>query len=346
MSALRAKLDGQDARVASLDSDLNRLRAVIMQDKRIDLVRMGPFLTFMFREDMAYAALPDILKEQTLFDLEGHAVPNPPADINGFLSDWRLGEGDILELMVGAFGARHGPSDFVDVGCQYGSLSMHIADFIGRHGLEMGVYAFDCGVTRQLAAYNFINNGLGERVRFFPYAVGAAEGYTLVHRDVGHSEGNRIGGYISSWERGSTDEVVRCVSLDSLVTRGQLDRPVVLKVDTEGAEPAVLRGAGRLIGGRPCALQLEFTPSGFGAAVGEQSPVSYLRHLMADFHLFDIGREHSGARLIAGEGIEDFIREIAEHPAGWTDLVALDRRSEVCAWLFGKLASEVRPDPV
>ncbi len=333
---LRQLLEAERCRLDGVEADFKVLRAIVMQNKRIDIVRMKPFLNLIFREDSTYIASADSDKENTLFDLERHEVASAPLDHEGFLESWKPGH-DILELILAAF-AKYCPKlDFIDVGCQYGTLSMRIALFIRSMGLDIRVHAFDCGVARELAGCNFVNNGFEDMIDFYPYAVGAREGFISVHRDVEHSEGNRIGGAISTWDRGSTDEAVRCVTLDSLVELGRLDRAAVLKIDTEGAEPAVLRGASRILDRTPCAIMMEFSPSGFGGAIGHSVPETFLADLFTRFYIIHIGREHDRIELLHAGDLAALTRSVRDHPAGWTDLVLLDRVSGASRWTLGKL---------
>ena len=246
-----------------------------MQDRRVDLVRMGPFLNLLYREDMAHRDLADADKEQPLSALEQHAVTWSPEDANTFLASWRREGGDVLKLLVASFAVHCGQADFVDVGCQYGNLSMNMTLFIRSLALNVNVYAFDCGISRGLAACNFANNGFADDIRFYPLAVGAMNGFVAVHRNLGHSEGNRIGAALSGWEYGSTDEVVRCLTLDSLAEIGRPDRATILKIDTEGGEQAVLRGASRIVNHSPCALMIEFTPAAFRNPDGRSSATGF-----------------------------------------------------------------------
>ena len=66
----------------------------------------------------------------------------------------------------------------------------------------------------------------------------------------------------------------------------------------------------------------------------------FLHELEQTFHLFDAGRGHDAVREIRTDGIDALAAAVDEHPAGWTDLVLLDRRSEVCRWIYSKLTTE------
>jgi FkbM family methyltransferase len=327
-----------EARRSSLEdvrAELRVLRAIVMHEKQIDLVKIDRFMNFMLRDDSAYESLPPDTKQKSLSDLETHRIAVEKIDSSKFVESWKCGD-DVLKLMVAAFACKHPESHFIDVGAQYGTLTMTIATFVRSLGKQVEIFAFECGVTRHLAGANFRNNGFPE-IRYYPSAVGPVDGYVTVHRDLFHSEGNRIGAAMSSWERGSTDDLVKCVRLDRLFDEGVLGKPCVLKIDTEGAEPAVIRGANRYIKQTPCALMMEFTPSGFGATIGERSPANFLTDLSDKFHVFDAGVHHVKARYIRPHEFEALSLEVAASAERWTDLVLLDRRSEACELILKKM---------
>jgi FkbM family methyltransferase len=126
------------------------------------------------------------------------------------------------------------PGDvIVDIGAHCGLYSIAFAKRTGSLGQ---VHAFE----PDPANFTWLeaqcrNNGIGDRVALYHVAVADRDG------SIGFVAGRGSESHIGADSGGQT---VKCVCLDSLFT----DRPVdVLKIDVEGYEEAVLRGATALL---------------------------------------------------------------------------------------------------
>jgi hypothetical protein len=89
-------------------------------------------------------------------------------------------------------------------------------------------------------------------------AIGARDGTVILHRTEGIGQ-HRVSGIRQS----ARDVDVPCLTLDSWVDRCGVDVNALafVKVDTQGSEADVLRGATKLLSRRHIAWQLEFSPS-------------------------------------------------------------------------------------
>ena len=132
----------------------------------------------------------------------------------------------------------------IDVGGHIGFFTMQMAAAVGPEGR---VYAFEpLDANADLLERSITENGFGGRVRFQRAAVGATPGTaTLTFPAETLNSGGayllRSGGAPLAGNR--TTEVP-LVALDAL----DLRRPVrFIKMDVEGAEPQVLRGAARIL---------------------------------------------------------------------------------------------------
>jgi len=132
----------------------------------------------------------------------------------------------------------------IDVGGHIGFFTMQMADAVGPEGR---VYAFEpLDANADLLERSIAENGYGDRVRFQRAAAGAASGTATLTFPV--ETLNSGGAYLlrdgSAPLAGNRKKDVPVVALDSL----DLRQPVrVIKMDVEGAEPQVLRGAARIL---------------------------------------------------------------------------------------------------
>lgn len=134
--------------------------------------------------------------------------------------------------------------DFVaDVGAHHGYFAVIFAHWVGDDGR---VFAFEClPENAAIASYNAIVNQL-ENIEVVAKAVGARLGTTVI---ANNSEGVLVD-ETTPGER----ITVPMISLDEFFASR---RPDLLKIDVEGYELEVLRGAGKCLARRP-AIALEF----------------------------------------------------------------------------------------
>ena len=132
----------------------------------------------------------------------------------------------------------------IDAGAHIGFFTMHMAAAVGPSGR---VYAFEpLDRNADLLERSIGENGFTDRVRFQRAAVGAAAGTaTLTFPNETLNSG---GAYLlrdgSAPLAGNEKKAVPLVALDGL----DLRRPIrFIKMDVEGAEPQVLRGAARIL---------------------------------------------------------------------------------------------------
>ncbi len=133
---------------------------------------------------------------------------------------------------------------FVDVGAHVGYFSCLAGRMVGPRGL---VVAFEPSPRNyELLLANVWRNGL-TNVVCFPWAVSNHSGFVDLYLAEGNTGDNRI---FATGDRAHVP--VRAVALDALeVLRPPVD---MVKVDVQGAEEAVIRGAEHLLAGSPDAV--------------------------------------------------------------------------------------------
>ncbi len=146
-----------------------------------------------------------------------------------------------------------------DVGANVGRYSEAVLERIAGARL----YAFEPSAT----AFPKLQAGLGQRARTFRYALGAenseeplyadrpgSEMGSLIRRDL-HRHGLAV----------AEQETVVVRRLDSLCDELDVERIDLLKIDAEGAELDVLRGAGDMLGSRIGIIEFEFVGTAIDA---------------------------------------------------------------------------------
>lgn len=147
------------------------------------------------------------------------------------------GSGTFGRDRLGALAAVIRPGDtFWDVGAHKGFVTLAGAALVGAAGRVVAVEPSTTNLRflRRHLAWNHVGNAT-----VVPVALSDAPGRAA------------FGGAGSSiaFRMGEGPETVEVATVEQLVEERGLPRPHVLKLDVEGAEAAVLRGMGRLLGG-------------------------------------------------------------------------------------------------
>jgi FkbM family methyltransferase len=137
------------------------------------------------------------------------------------------------------------PGDIaIDIGAHIGFFAMQMASAVGAAGR---IYAFEpFDPNADLIERSIVENGFGDRMLFWRVAVGAVSGSATLTFPV--ETLNSGGAYLlregSAPLAGNQKKDVTVVALDALEMR----RPVrFIKMDVEGAEPQVIRGAAKIL---------------------------------------------------------------------------------------------------
>ncbi len=122
-----------------------------------------------------------------------------------------------------------------DVGAHVGYFSVLMGDIVGSGGqvIAFEPRGLNLGYLQRHVSVNNCDN-----IKIVSKALGDHSGHARLETRTGSGTG-----YISD----SGDEAVEITSIDELVESGALPPPTFLKIDVEGGEMAVLRGARKVI---------------------------------------------------------------------------------------------------
>ena len=150
-----------------------------------DLVDLGGISVLMFRGDYEYERVPAHRRNYPVEDHERDVASGkkPSAPEPGRECTMPSALKKAMECLW------EGGRDFalIDVGCQYGRLSVELAAFAKQRG-KSKIHAFDCGPAGELAPLNFRLNGVDDIVSFEKKAVAGAAGPLRVFCDPAHTE--------------------------------------------------------------------------------------------------------------------------------------------------------------
>jgi FkbM family methyltransferase len=162
----------------------------------------------------------------------------------------------------------------VDAGANEGLYSLLMARRVGAEGQVVAVEPSPR--ERRRLERNVALNGLGN-VRVVASGLGAAAGRGVLHvAEAEHSGQNTLGGFVYAGLREAGSVEIDLQTLDT-VTQSHCARPVdFIKMDVEGAEMAVLRGASRVLDTQPVLLFELLDPSLRAQGSSAQEVIDFL----------------------------------------------------------------------
>jgi FkbM family methyltransferase len=198
-----------------------------------------------------------------------------------------------------------------EAGANVGYFTLVMARAVGRSGT---VRSFECDPDlAMLARDNIEINGLHRVAGIVEKAAGEREGTVTFYRTDRHRGGGSIVAGLEQIPHNATDQRraldVEMTTLDEYARSSALT-PDLIKLDAEGAEPAILRGATALLdSARPLTIVMEFFPR-FVRDVGDD-PAALLRVLTAKgFAISVIDERRRRAEATSAEAL--LARESAE----------------------------------
>lgn len=189
----------------------------------------------------------------------------------------------------------------LDVGAHIGIMSMALARMLPT----ARVHAFEPSpASVHWLHHNLVRNDL-ERVRVTHAAVGAAPGTLFVTDNDDYSMGTRVGD--------AGDVAVPAVTLDDWV-RQHLEGSVdLLKIDVEGAEPAVLAGAAQTLATHRPDVLIEVNPTALADLDGRDARA--LWQTLRDVYPYAYWVARAGG-LVPLRGADAMMRALRRHGVG------------------------------
>lgn len=147
-------------------------------------------------------------------------------------------------------------SHVFDIGANIGAFSLKLGLALSKRGVKYKIIAFEPNLSVvSLFKRNLeLNPELRRNVELYPIAIGAEEGEGFLE----YTTANSGGGSITPVSHKGTVRI-KVRTLDTLVAEMKISRLSFLKIDVEGYEPNVLKGAEKTISRFKPALYIEVT---------------------------------------------------------------------------------------
>jgi FkbM family methyltransferase len=197
----------------------------------------------------------------------------------------------------------------IDVGANVGFFSLRFAGWVGERGKVIAIEPEDANYVGLVKAIE--RGGFSSRVDTLKAVAAATGGEMLLEINPIHPADHKI-------SRDGTGLPVSALTLDQLVQANSGLRLALVKIDVQGAEMMVLKGAGRILKEAGPALFVELSEEGlnkFGSSVTEI--LKYLAEL--DYEAFWLMPQGPHARASAAD------IQARVGPKGYTDVLFLKR---------------------
>jgi len=223
---------------------------------------------------------------------------------------------------------RHGLNPgLVDVGAKYGVGAMTAASFLREQNRQAPIICFEPGAASAVIGQTLQENGFADLIELHEIAISDRSGETTMYSVPAHPEDNHI--IRRNVPTAFDERTVRTRSLDDFCEERGISGPLIVKIDTQGAEPEVWRGAKVLLRTGLVTVLTEYTPDTFD---GREDPVGFLQSLSERFVLvhvrpwnFAAGDGMPPAGRIDSSSLADFCSGVRSSATRWTDILCIPK---------------------
>ena len=343
ISSVGTRLDEARGEINQSRGELAATKAIVsyVLNRDVCLVQNGPFFLYQFRDDWAsqsmladprWRHLVDIPIDEaqrsiaTVVEQRAHARMDSSSVLREYWSATDRGHHNAIHRALLACLTSTGRDvHFVDVGGNTGDTALYAVDTQIRLGSQAHAFCFEPGPVFELARANIWLNRMGDRIEMINAAASDSDGYIPMRIMVGHSESGSIAGinkHYSELPVGET-RMVQTVQLDTyFASRGELD--FYLKIDAEGHDFSVIRGAQKLIDARRVpTIHLEVTPKYMGEAERQLLLQCCDRYALFNLRTLDATGAFDQLERISPDDFSEFMTRTANFH-GWTDVALID----------------------
>lgn len=160
-------------------------------------------------------------------------------------------------------------------------------------------------------------------------------GFADLYSEDGHSENNRI---VNCAPESVVVGKVKTTTINEVLSNIDVNIPIVLKIDTQGAEYEVFQGGIDAIKNRHSFIISEFTPWALSSRI---APQTFLENLSNIFEIYNLGYKRNKCDLL--QDFSQFSSEIDGEFPRWTDVLLLQKsRSEINVNILEEIKNSIK----
>jgi FkbM family methyltransferase len=275
----------------------------------IDLVLKNGFFLYVYKDDWLYSAINERDKG---FDAASYKRRSEHLRQSGRTG----GPVTSAEAVLADVAANGHRPHYFDIGTNYGQWVIRASLVLGPAFSRLQVACFEPGLASRLAVVNLALNGLHD-VDFLPGAVSDVDGIIPFFAAPGHTEDNKL---VNRRDR-HVCFPAWSTSMQSLLAGVDADAEIFLKIDTQGAEWEIFRGAGDSWR-RPIAAVMEFFPNGLATRVKPRTFLSTISHVAV---MAELDGHQRFRRFITEADFDGLLAEISAKKLPFCDLFLISK---------------------
>lgn len=211
---------------------------------------------------------------------------------------------------------------YFDIGANYGQTAVHVDKLLKETGVPFRVLSFEPGMAADCMAINVEMNE-ADNVISFEAAFGDMNGFLPMFAMHGHTEDNKI----VNGKEAATVFPVRSLTLDrasETMADAFRDGSVFLKIDTQGAEVEVLRGARSTMERHEIMALCEFSPLAVSSRI---KPTVWLEEVQQHLHVVACGRAQNIESLVeeTDAAREQFVDDVKSGAFPFCDVLLVSK---------------------